>query len=275
MILRTLIPPRLCCSLPGGSRISVHRYLYFFQAHPHIYLYRREEALKKGSLFLLTRGLWLIALELTLITFAFWFDLSFGSVLFQVIYAIGMSMVLMSVLIYLPNALKALLGLLILTGQYWLERPDMAKDSIGDYAWSLFLQPGFRQVTSHTGLFVAYPALPWLGIMLLGYAMGPWYKLMPAFRKKLLITAGISAIVLFIVLRSLNGAGDHAHWEVRDTPLFTFLSFINITKYPPSLLFCIVHTGTCLVVTGLYRKCHQPRCRVFSKYMAAFLCSIM
>ncbi|HEV2355906.1 MAG TPA: hypothetical protein VGR89_16770, partial [Puia sp.] len=105
---------------------------------------------------------------------------------------------------------------------------------------------------NHTMLFtVAYPVLPWLGIMLTGFIAARWFDNPAPRTRRLFLTAGLMAIGLFVVLRFINAYGDPDPWSVQKTGFYTFLSFLNVTKYPPSLLFSLVTLGgLCLVLAA-------------------------
>jgi uncharacterized membrane protein len=106
--------------------------------------------------------------------------------------------------------------------------------------FGLFVQGGFFHLGSDRALIIGYPVIPWLGVMLLGFGFGPIFLGERQKRRQTLLMSGTIALILFIVLRALNIYGDPSHWSAQSKPFFTFLSFINVTKYPPSLLYCAI-----------------------------------
>jgi uncharacterized membrane protein len=197
--------------------------------------------------FLLKRGLVLILLELTVVNFAFWFDIHFQSLMLQVIYAIGGGFVVLSLLAKLPVRTVGIIGLVIVFGHNILQLVPQFTNPVAKLLWALFFRTDFLPVSPHFALLAAYPLIPWLGIMLVGYAFGQLMEWPMEQRKPLMAQIGLGALVLFGLLRYLNVYGDPAPWSVQKTGLFTVLSFINVTKYPPSLLYTLVTIGLMLL----------------------------
>ncbi|SOD79670.1 DUF1624 domain-containing protein [Spirosoma fluviale] len=197
--------------------------------------------------FLLKRGLVLILLELTVINFAFWFDIHFQSLMLQVIYAIGGGLVILSLLSKLPAKQVGLIGLVIVFGHNILQLVPTFTDPVAKLLWALFFRTEFFSVSPHFALLVAYPLIPWLGIMLVGYACGQLMERPMEQRKSLLFQIGLGSLALFLLLRFLNLYGDPAPWAPQKSGFFTFMSFINVTKYPPSLLYALLMLGLMLV----------------------------
>ncbi|HKQ12030.1 MAG TPA: heparan-alpha-glucosaminide N-acetyltransferase domain-containing protein [Steroidobacteraceae bacterium] len=199
--------------------------------------------------FLLTRGAWLIALELTVIAFGFNFALPF--VFLQVIWAIGVSMILLAGLIRLPRAVTAIIGVLIVAGHQLLAPID--PQDLGTLAplWAVAFEVGPAPIGRG---FVPYPAIPWFGVMCLGYALGPVFVQEPARRNRNVFTLAVGAIALFCVLRVINGYGDPAPWRAYPSAAATAMSFFNVSKYPPSLLYVLITLGVSLLcMLGLQR----------------------
>jgi uncharacterized membrane protein len=192
--------------------------------------------------FLLTRGAWLIVLELTVVAFGLNFALPF--VFLQVIWAIGMSMILLAALIWLPPAVAGAIGAVIVAGQQLLA-PIEAKD-FGALAplWTLAFE--FGRAPFGSG-FIAYPAIPWFGIMCLGYGLGSVFVQETARRNRTLLALALGAIALFLVLRAINRYGDPAPWHSFPGAAATVMSFFNVSKYPPSLLFVLITLGVSLL----------------------------
>lgn len=201
--------------------------------------------------FLLKRGLVLIVMELTIINFAFWFDLQFRSMLLQVIYAIGGGLIILSLLARLPVKTVGIIGLVIIFGHNLLQLVPPITDPAGRLISSLLFQVNFFQLTPGFALLVGYPLIPWLGILLVGYACGKLMDQPIAIRKPLLLRIALGSLGLFVILRFINLYGDPGPWSAQKTPLFTVLSFINVTKYPPSLLYDLLMLGIALKLLWL------------------------
>jgi uncharacterized membrane protein len=202
------------------------------------------------SLFLLSRGFWLIVLELTVINFGWWFNVHFQTTLFQVIWAIGISMVCMAGIIHLPYSLMLALGLIIVFGHNLLDTLSFPPESGWYPVWSLIHQPALLRIGENHFILLAYPMLAWLGVMLVGYCLGRLYQQgWDADRRgKWLWRLGAAVLVLFVVIRTINLYGDPRHWTMQKNALFTVLSFLNTTKYPPSLLYILMTLGPCLLL---------------------------
>jgi uncharacterized membrane protein len=193
------------------------------------------------SRFLLTRGLWLILLELTVIGFAWQFQ-GYSMVFLQVIWAIGASMVVMAALIWLPvNALLAL-GVVILIGHNLLD--PIQPDQLGAFGpvWMALHAQGVTPVAGFPVLF-AYPFVPWLGIMLFGYGFGRVFELPEAKRRRTLTFTGLGMIAAFLILRGFQIYGDPGGWQLQDALWKTAGDFVDVRKYPPSLLYVLMTLG--------------------------------
>lgn len=236
---------------------------FVFLSGVSIYL-QRMNGKSTGELarFLFTRGLWLIFLEFTLVRlgFTFNFDYSFFGV-GQVIWVIGVSMVLMAALIYLPIRIAGAIGLALILLHNMLDGvqvpPNVAfagqpPPDIWQMLWLILHQPGIIPLFGGASTaFVAYPLIPWIGVMALGYAIGTIYSWEPKRRSKALLIAGAAVTVLFFFIRLANAYGDPSPWREQDTPVFTLLSMLNTTKYPPSLLFLMMTLGPASIALGL------------------------
>ncbi|WP_133175353.1 DUF1624 domain-containing protein [Sphingomonas oleivorans] len=192
--------------------------------------------------YLVTRGLWLILLELSVIAFALDFAAPF--LFLQVIWAIGFGMLLLAVLIHLPHRWVLAIGAVIVAG-YPLLAPFAPEPGTGGaIAWTLLFQPGPLPWLNG---FVAYPALPWFGIMALGFGMAPVFLAPAMERARTLVCIGLGMLALFLLLRGSNGYGDFQPWAVQAEAWRTALSFLNVSKYPPSLDFVLATLGCSLL----------------------------
>jgi uncharacterized membrane protein len=213
------------------------------------------------SRFLLTRGVWLIVLELTVVAFGLNFALPF--VFLQVIWAIGMSMILLAALIGLPPAAIGVLGAAIIAGHQLLA-PIAAKD-VGALAPLWMLAFEFGRAPFGSG-FIAYPAIPWFGILCLGYGLGSVFVQEPSRRNRVLLQIALGTIALFLVLRAINQYGDPAPWQAFPTVAATAMSFFNVSKYPPSLLFVLITLGVSLLCMLALQRLRGLLARVLLAY---------
>ncbi|MFI5154121.1 MAG: DUF1624 domain-containing protein [Chitinophagales bacterium] len=214
-----------------------------------MYLFSEKQHSKKQMfIFLFTRGLWLIFVEVFIIG-PIW-NFNFSGIVLQVIWAFGISMIFLSFLQFLPYMLLAPLGLIIVFGHNLLDKINIDHPIWQSMIWSM-THVAFNRfpLTDTLGLAVFYPFLPWLGLMISGYALGKIYSpnISPSFRKKFLLWTGFSMILLFILIRAINGYGDRQHWVSQKSGWFTILDFIRTSKYPPSLLYILMTVGPALV----------------------------
>ena len=212
----------------------------------------KKENVKKLAWFLLTRGLWLILAEVLIVNFAWTFDITYSFIILQVIWAIGISMVVLSALVFLPDTLILAIGLVLVAGHNLLDGFRLRGNALTELVWSALHQPTITRLGDHILNFV-YPVLPWIGLMAFGYVCGRFYKHgFPAEqRRRWLLSMGIGATLLFLLLRGFNLYGEPTHWEVQTSPLFTAMDFLNTTKYPPSLHFLLMTMGPALVFLSL------------------------
>jgi len=213
-------------------------------------LYGLKNGRKALSFFLFTRGLWLVIVELFIVTLEWTFNPHYPAFILQVIWAFGISMMILSLLIHLPRPVLLLLGIVLIAGHNALDTVHVDGNTAPAFLWSVLHQPNFNGF--HFGPFnpiVGYPVLPWIGIITLGYCLGSLYApdTDPEVRKKALRNLGIGAILFFIILRWTNVYGDAALWSTQKNFLFTLFSFVNTTKYPPSLLYALMTLGPALL----------------------------
>ncbi len=201
------------------------------------------------SRFLFTRGLWLIFIELTIVTYGWTFQSPSSLLILQVIWAIGISMIVLAALIWLPKWAIAAFALMIIFGHNILDYGLFPEPSRGTSVpfWHFLHNRGF---TLELGIPAAnnYPLLPWIGVMPLGYLLADLYRKPAEERQKLLLRVGLASVVAFIVARLVGVYGEPNAFEVKESPLHTVLSFINTSKYPPSLLFLMMTLGPGLIV---------------------------
>ncbi|NID09716.1 DUF1624 domain-containing protein [Fibrivirga algicola] len=226
------------------------------------------EALTERSRFLLKRGLVLILLELTLINFAFWTDLQFRTMMLQVIFVIGVGLVLLSWLIRFQVRTLLIVGIAIICLHDLLLLVPTFASPAARLGWALLFRSDFLPISPQFGLLVAYSIVPWFGIMLAGYGCGPLFSKSLADRKAQLVKLGLGSLLLFAVLRFINVYGDAAPWSVQKSTLFTTLSFLNVSKYPPSLLYAALMLGVMFLLLALWDGADNwltRRLRVYGK----------
>jgi len=219
------------------------------------WLYGRKNGRAAVSFFLLTRGLWLIFVELFVVTLAWTFNLHYGIFILQVIWAFGISMVFLSGLVYARRGVLLAIALLLIGGHDLLDGIHVGGSGSAAVLFSfLHVQQGFR--FGPVNFFVGYPILPWIGLITLGYWFGELYgpDYDPAQRRRLLRQLGWGAITLFVVIRAFDGYGDPAPWSVQHNFIYTILSFINVSKYPPSLLYILMTIGPALLFLSVAER---------------------
>jgi len=241
--------------------------VFVFLAGTGAYLqFVRGKSKRELSKFLVTRGLWLIVLEFTVVRFGFLFSLDYRFLgVMQVIWVIGVSMIVLAALIYLPLRAVAIFGVAMIVLHNLLDRftvagwqgPGSAVPGPGAKLWMIAHQPfsplpvwGFPSPI----VVVIYPLIPWIGVMAAGYAFGALYQKDAAWRRRVLLALGSAATVLFIVLRLINLYGDPAKWSRQKNSVFTVLSFLNTTKYPPSLLFLLMTLGPAMIALAVFES---------------------
>jgi uncharacterized membrane protein len=230
--------------------------IFVFLAGTSAFLNGTKRTKKELSVFLLKRGIWLILIEITLFNLFFSFDPLFHVIALQVIWVTGVSMVLLAALIYLPIPVLLVIALIIIAGHNLLDNFNAVDRRHVPLAWSLFHQQSFREYAPGRLLIVLYPIIPWPGIMLLGYCLGSLFKpgYDAAVRRSKLLWMGSLAILAFFVLRWINVYGDLNPWAEQKNTTATVISFFNVTKYPPSLLYICMTLGPALIVLAWIEK---------------------
>lgn len=238
---------------------------FVFLSGTSIYLQRMNgKSNAELSKFLITRGLWLVVLEFTVVRLGIFFNFDYSvAALIQVIWVIGVSMIVMAAVIYLPTRTIGFIGIAMILLHNLFDRfqvpPNIAfAGSPPPDAWQMLAiilhQPGIIHITSGSSAFVAYPLIPWVGVMMAGYALGALYKWTDERRRTTLLWLGIAATVSFVLIRATNLYGDPSAWKYFETTSSTILSFLNTTKYPPSLLFLLMTLGPSLIVLAITDK---------------------
>ena len=203
---------------------------------------RRGGSTTGMSRYLVTRGLWLVFLDLTVSGVGFQFGFRLVPAFALVLWALGLSMIVMAAVVHLPRSVVLAASLVTIAGHNLLDGVRATG------LWNVLHVPGFAVPGV---LFVAYPLIPWVAVMALGYVLADVYGWEPARRRRVLILSGAAATALFVVLRLVNGYGDPAPWSAQRTPALTVVSFLNVGKYPPSLDFLLMTLGPTLVALAV------------------------
>jgi uncharacterized membrane protein len=222
--------------------------VFIFLAGISARLYGMKRSRKELSFFLFSRGVWLVFVELFILSLFRTFNPSYPFFNLQVIWAIGICMIVLSALVYLSRRQILLIGLVLIVAHNLLDPLQVSGKGVGAFLWSVLHQPGSFHL-GHFTISVKYPVMPWIGLMAVGYYFGDWYTpgCDPVRRRLLLFLLGYSTVAVFFILRIINGYGDAARWSVQKNPFFTLLSFLNVTKYPPSLLYILITIGPALL----------------------------
>lgn len=229
---------------------------FVFLSGVSAYISRQRKSTKELSWFLFTRGFWLVVLEFTVVRFGIIFNLYYDFIIFQVIWVIGASMIVLSMLVYLPQKVILGLGLVLIFGHNLLDVIRLNPGDPGHFIWAIMQQSGFFPIAPGRVVLAAYPLLSWLGIMLAGYGIGFLFdrNFQAVKRNNILAFSGIACLLIFVVLRFTNAYGDPSPWTAQKNLTFTLLSFINVTKYPVSLLYTLLMLGPVLMLLPVVEK---------------------
>ena len=229
--------------------------VFVFLAGTSAFLYGAKASnIKTVSRFLFRRGLWLIFAELIIINFAWTFDITFSFRILQVIWAIGISMIALSGLVFLSVKSIAVIGFSLVFGHNLLDPIEVNGAALRDILWYILHQE--HVFVGRSIINLHYPVLPWIGLMALGYAAGVFYAstVSEEKRKRWLVWSGVGAILLFLILRGFNIYGEPMAWHKQSSLIFTVMSFLNATKYPPSLHFVLMTIGPALIFLSLSER---------------------
>lgn len=224
--------------------------VFMFTAGLGAFLWARRGR-SKGELsrFLWTRGLWLIILELTVEHLALYFNFDYSLILLNVLWALGWSMIALAALVYLPRNVIAALSIGMIALHNLFDGIKASQFGSAAWVWNIVHQLGVFQAGGHA-ILVAYPLIPWIGVMAAGYSLGDIFQLEPERRGRVLIRLGVGLTIAFVLVRALNIYGDPQRWSAQKSALFTVLSFLRCSKYPPSLDFLLMTLGPAILVLG-------------------------
>ena len=231
--------------------------VFVFLAGLSAFLYgaKQGDGRAPASSFLWKRGLFLVLLEVTVVNFAWTFQFPPATVFLQVIWVIGLSMLALSALVWLPRPALIVVGVVLVAGHNLLDGVHFPVGHVLHVPWAVLHDRGWIEVSEALRLRTSYPLLPWIGIIALGYVAGPWF--LPGAdalqRQRRLLVGAVGLLVGFVALRALNAYGDKP-WAAGDSALTTVMAFLNVTKYPPSLLFIALTLGVGLWLLRLFER---------------------
>lgn len=242
---------------------------FVFLAGTSAFLYGMKKDKVQLRKFLISRGAWLILIDIILMTLLLSFNPHYNMIILSVLWAIGMSMILLGFLCGLSWKIIATIGLAIIFLHDLLNpvvnNPITTWGAIKGF---LYTVPTVLPLSKTHVLLVAYSFLPWTGIMLIGFVTGQLFT--PSYSKKqrikTLYSAGVATIIIFIILRFINIYGDLIPWSSQKTFLLDVLSFINTNKYPPSLLFVCMTLGPILLLLAAVENAHGWLSKIFIVY---------
>lgn len=229
--------------------------VFIFLTGLSAWLYSQKHSLGETSVFLLKRGLFLVFLELTFVCFAWNAEFPPKTLWLQVIWCIGICMIVLAGLLHFKRSWLIVLGVAIVAGHNLLDDVVVGPESPFFVPWSILHQRVFIDITEFTRARTTYPVLPWIGVILLGWAIGPWFgkDMQPAARISRLLKVGVGLLVAFVFIRYLNVYGEKP-WVQTGDALRTFMSFMSAKKYPPSLMFLMPTLGLGLILLAYFEK---------------------
>jgi len=228
---------------------------FVFLAGTGTFLYQ-SRGRSKGDVakFLLSRGLWLIFLELTVVRFAWLFNVDYSFVFVQVIWAIGWSMIALAGLLFLPRGWLGFVSLGMIALHDLTDTVGPSVFGSFGWLWQILHIQGPIMFGDQNVLLVIYPLIPWIGVMGAGYLFGSIVLEEEGVRRRKMYTVGFVTMAGFIFVRALNMYGDPHPWSVQDSLVKTFMSFLNTSKYPPSLLYLMMTLGPAITILPLLER---------------------
>ena len=225
----------------------------------YFWMTRGHHSKAELSRLLITRGIWLIVLEVTVLRLIMFSQISYTAnpVVLIILWAIGLSMLALAGLIYLPMRVLIGISIAIIALHNLLDGVSAARFGRAAWIWDILHQQNlfaFYRIKFVT----AYPVLPWIGVMAGGYCLGMMFGWEADRRRRFLVRLGLALTTAFVVVRAVNIYGDPLRWSHQASPVFTVLSFLNVTKYPPSLDFLLMTLGPAMVVMAWLEKFHFP-----------------
>ena len=243
---------------------------FVFLSGASAFLSGRKKTQKDLSAFLIKRGLWLVLVEMLIITLGLTFNPLYNVLIWQVIWAIGWSMVILGLLVRLPIIYIAIIGFAIVVGHNITDYLTLPKDGIGSVLWTVLVtsRGAFYPIGQTHVIGDFYAILPWTGLMLVGYSFGSYFSMIqdPELRKKRLLIIGFIVVLTFVILRFINKYGDPIPWAHQKNAIFTLLSFLNVTKYPCSLMYCCMTIGPAILFLALIENVQNAFTKITTVY---------
>lgn len=237
---------------------------FSFLAGISAYIVGKRKSKQYLANFLLKRGIWLIFIELTVVGFAWYFDIQFRTIGLLVIWSLGISMIILAALIYLSRFQILIFSLLLICCHNMMDSVHFQ----GSVLWAVLHEQQFYKLSENTHILIGYPIVPWVGVMSLGYYLGSLYEKSydSSKRKKILNIVGAIAVIAFIVLRLTNLYGDPKQFQCYPTLAQNLISFLNPSKYPPSLMYLLMTLGMIFLFLANTEK-HKGR---LARYISTF-----
>jgi uncharacterized membrane protein len=221
---------------------------FFLLTGTGAWLSRRRRSTGDLSRFLVTRGLWLILLEVTVVRFFWQFNVDYRLTLLNVLWALGWSMIVLGALVWLPVRVIGAIGVVMIATHNFLDGVQATTFGALAPVWSLLHAPNFILPGPAHVVFSAYPLIPWIGVTAAGYALGALWDRPAERRRAVLLRLGLGMIAALLLLRTFNVYGDPRPWAPQAHASLTVISFLNLNKYPPSLLFLLMTLGPVMLV---------------------------
>jgi len=241
--------------------------IFILLAGSSAFISGQRKTKKELAVFLLKRGIWLIILEQTIVNFGWFFNIHFNFFIFGVIWVLGLCMIILAGLIFLPRKIIGLIGLVMVFGHNLLDSIHMPGYNFSGFLWGMLHDRKIFTI-GQIQIGEAYHLIPWSGVMALGYCLGGIFAngYNAGRRKKILLLLGSACLLLFVINRGINVYGNMYPWNSQSSSLLTFLSFINISKYPPSLDYLLLTEGFAFLFLALTENISNGFTRFISVY---------
>jgi len=254
------------------AHLSAPVFVFLTGLSAWLYAHPASGAVRSPSGFLFKRGLLLVVLEWTLVSLAWTGQLFPTRIYLQVIWVIGLSMIALSVFVRLPRWVIATVGFAIVFGHNLLTSIHFAPGETGYPLWTILYEKGYLIPPGGALMIkVSYPLLPWIGVILLGYTAGPLYSRLvdSAQRSRILIGLGLASLALLLLIRGFNIYGETLSWVHGQDFIHTLMSWLNFTKYPPSLDFLLLTLGIAFLLLARFESLDNRLTRAISLYGGA------